>query len=90
MMDTLRSFLAGAVATSALIAALFFLRFWVSTRDGFFVVFAAAFGMYAAGQLALGLPHASEFEPLLYLPRLVTFGLIVLAVVNKNRSGAGR
>lgn len=89
-MDTLASILAGAVATSSLIAALFFLRFWASTRDRFFLLFSAAFGVYAASQLILSWAHASEFEPLFYLPRLLTFGLIVLAVVNKNRATSAR
>ena len=89
-MDTLRSMLAGAVSMGSLIAALFFLRFWLRTRDVFFLLFSAAFAIYAGNQLMLGWLGASEFEPLYYLPRLATFGLIVLAVINKNRAGLGR
>lgn len=89
-MDTLRSMLAGAVAISSLIAALFFLRFWLRTRDRFFLLFSAAFAIYAGSQLMLGWVRASEFEPFYYIPRLATFSLIVIAVVNKNRAGTGR
>lgn len=89
-MDTLHAMLAGAVSMSFFVAALFFLRFWVRTRDSFFLLFAAAFAIYAANQLMLGLIGRSEFEALYYLPRLATFGLIVLAVINKNRSNPGR
>ena len=32
-MDTLRSTLVGAVSVTSLLVALFFLRFWYSTRD---------------------------------------------------------
>ena len=89
-MDILRSMLAGAVSMASLIAALFFLRFWIRTRDGFFLLLAAAFAIYAGNQLMLGWVGASEFEPLYYLPRLATFSLIVLAVINKNRASRGR
>jgi hypothetical protein len=89
-MDTLRSMLAGAVSMASLVVALCFLRFWIRTRDSFFLLFAASFAIYAGNQLMLGWVGASEFEPLYYLPRLATFGLIVIAVVNKNRANTSR
>jgi hypothetical protein len=85
-MQTLISILSGAVFMSCLVAALFFLRFWQKTRDTFFLLFSVAFAIYAISQFALGWPRASEFEPLFYLPRLVTFALIIVAVVDKNRT----
>jgi uncharacterized membrane protein len=87
-MDTLRAMLSGAVAMSAFLLALFFLRFWLRTRDRFFLLFSIAFAIYAITQLVV--PRTSgvpEFEPLYYLPRVVTFSLIMLAVVEKNRKG---
>jgi hypothetical protein len=42
---TLYNFLAGAVTFGFLVSALFFLRFWRSTRDGLFMAFALAFGL---------------------------------------------
>jgi hypothetical protein len=89
-MDTLRFMLAGAVSMGCFIAALFFLRFWLRTRDSFFLLFSAAFAIYAGNQLILGWIGTPDFEPLYYLPRLAIFGLIVLAVVNKNRVGTSR
>ncbi|HKQ44212.1 MAG TPA: DUF5985 family protein [Rhizomicrobium sp.] len=86
-METLRSILTGAVSMASFLVALFFLRFWVRTRDRFFLIFAIAFGIYAISQLVLGLSNVLEFEPLYYLPRVLTFLLIVLAVVEKNRHG---
>ena len=64
------------------LAALFFLRFWVCTRDRFFLFFAIAFAIYAVSQLGLGLINISEFEPLYYLPRVLTISLIALAVLS--------
>jgi len=38
-------------------------------------------------QFVLGLAHPSdEFEPLFYVSRLITFGLIIAAIVDKNRA----
>jgi hypothetical protein len=88
-MRTLQPILTGAVTMSFLVAALFFLRFWLRTRDGFFLLFAAAFAVYGIDQFFLGWAANSEFEPLFYLPRLVTFALIVIAVIYKHRA-AGR
>ena len=84
-MATLPSMLAGAVSVTSLVAALFFLRFWQRTRDRFFLLFSIAFAIYSLSQSVLGLIEISEFEPLYYVPRLLTFVLIVLAVADKNR-----
>jgi len=85
-MNRLSSILAGAVSITSLVVALFFLRFWLRTRDRFFLMFSLAFAIYAVSQFVLGTANVSEFEPYFYLPRLVTFGLIVIAVADKNRT----
>jgi hypothetical protein len=85
-MLALRFMLAGSVSMACAVAALFFLRFWMRTRDVFFLLFSVAFAIYAVNQFVLGWVGTSEFEPLLYLPRLATFGIIVVAVINKNRA----
>jgi len=85
-MLTLQTFLMGAAAMGSLAAALFFLRFWTRTRDSFFLFFSAVALILKKKRLPLALEHApDETEPLYYLPRLVAFSLIALAVVLKNR-----
>jgi uncharacterized membrane protein HdeD (DUF308 family) len=82
----LASVLMGMVAMASFVAMLFFLKFWRQTRDSFFLLFAAAFCIDAIGRLVLGVVQISnDAEPMAYLSRLVTFGLIVLAIVQKNR-----
>jgi hypothetical protein len=77
---------AGAVAALSLVAALFFLRFWRRTGDRFFLLFALAFAIDGASRLVVAAIHLpDEFEPFSYVPRLVTFALIIAAVVLKNR-----
>jgi hypothetical protein len=86
MNASLTSVLLGAVAMASFIAALFFLRFWRQTRDTFFLLFSIAFAVDAGTRLLLGLEDISaEQEPLFYLARLVTFVLIIIAIVQKNR-----
>jgi len=86
MAPMLQSFLQGAAAMGSLVAALFFLRFWTRTSDSFFLFFSAAFLIEGLSRVPLVFEHAAdETEPLYYLPRLVAFSLIVLAVILKNR-----
>ena len=85
-MSSTYSVLMGAVATTSFVAALFFLRFWRQTRDTFFLLFAIAFGLDAVSRIALGVSQVSEqTEPLFYLARLLMFGLIIVAIIQKNR-----
>lgn len=76
----------GAVAMASFVAALFFIRFWRQTRDRLFVIFALAFAVDAMTRVTLALGDiAAEHEPFFYLARLITFGLILLAIIDKNR-----
>jgi uncharacterized membrane protein HdeD (DUF308 family) len=87
-MTSLNSVLLGAVAMASFVAMLFFLRFWRQTRDTLFLLFALAFGLDAVMRIILGLTTiSSETEPLIYLTRLVSFALIIAAIVKKNWRG---
>ena len=86
-MSSLSSLLSGAVAMASFAVTLFFLKFWRQTLDRFFLLFALAFGLDAATRVVLGLTRISaEIEPLFYFARLLTFALIIAAIVVKNRS----
>ncbi|RYF55341.1 MAG: hypothetical protein EOO29_53930 [Comamonadaceae bacterium] len=83
-METL---LAGTVAMGSAVVALFFFRFWHRTRDRFFLYFAASFLIEAGNRVALALvDHASEDEPMFYMVRLLAYGLILVAIWQKNRA----
>ena len=78
--------LTGAIAVGWLVAGLFFFRFWRHTRDRFFLWFALSFWLEAANRVALGLwSGATEHNPVLYGVRVVAYGLILLAIWQKNR-----
>ncbi len=87
----MNSVILGAIAMASMVAALFFLRFWRDTRDRFFLLFAIAFAIEGINRGLLGLTVVSqEHEPFFYLVRLFAFGLILMAIVDKNRTGRSR
>ncbi|MET0379599.1 MAG: DUF5985 family protein [Spongiibacteraceae bacterium] len=79
--------LAGAIAFASLMVGLIFLRFWRNTHDRFFIYFALSFWIEGLNRLISGITHSwYEDTPERYLVRLVSYGLIVLAIWEKNRS----
>ncbi len=79
-------FLVGVIASTSLVAGLFFLKFWRDTRDSLFLLFALAFLIEAAGRTSfLAVAHPNEGAPAIYLVRCFAFLLIVAGIVNKNR-----
>jgi hypothetical protein len=80
--------LLGALAFGAVLAGLFFFRFWHVTGDRLFRWFSAAFWLLGAHWALLGLTDPSyEYRPLLYLIRLAAFVMVLLGIVEKNRRG---
>ena len=77
--------LSGALVMACAVIGLCFLRFWKSSRDSFFLWFALAFWIQGAQWLHSGLnADVSDSSPLYYVARLVAYGLIVAAIVQKN------
>ena len=84
-------FLSGVIFAGSLTAALFFFRFWRPSGDRLFAIFAFAFVLFAASRLGLAvLDEANEARAWVYLLRLATFVLIIVAIVDKNRPRAAR
>jgi hypothetical protein len=78
--------LIGGIATASLLIGLFFLRFWRTTRDPFFLLFAVSFWIEGVNRFVLN--HylgPDEDVPAYYLIRIVAYGLIIVAIVMKNR-----
>ena len=83
--------LVGGIAVSAFVAGLFFLRFWRHTADRFFLFFAISFWLEGTHRVALfALYGHDEASPLAYLPRLLAYVLIIVAIVDKNRAASLR
>jgi uncharacterized membrane protein HdeD (DUF308 family) len=77
--------LTGAIAMASGAIALFFLRFWRTSRDRFFLYFALSFGIEGVHRVCAALAYQDgEDSPLHYLVRLLAYGLILIAILEKN------
>lgn len=86
----INTIIAGAIVMASLTIALFFLRFWKSTHDRFFLFFATSFALEAINRILIQITiHQDEQQPLFYLIRLVAYGLILVAILQKNRRPTG-
>lgn len=87
----MRQLLHGAIAMGCFAIGLFFARFYRERRDALFALFAGAFWLMAANNMALGLSDAAaETRVHLYVIRLIAFLLIIGAIVGKNRERPNR
>lgn len=78
-------FLLGVIASTSLVAGLFFIRFWRETRDSLFLAFGCAFLIECANRTAvLFLSDPSEGSPWVYIVRLIAFLLILAGILKKN------
>jgi hypothetical protein len=81
----LHVFLTGAIAAASFVIALFLLRFWRATRDGFFLLFALSFALEGVDRAAPAFPQLADDNPVLYGVRLLAYALILVAIWQKNR-----
>ena len=87
-------FLLGALVMACAVVGLFFIRFWRTTRDRFFLWFALSFLIEGINRFSLyAFAGLNDSSPIYYVIRLVAYGLIVWAILEKNmkpRGGAPR
>jgi len=78
-------FLLGVIATTSVVASVFFLKFWKRTHDLLFLAFAVAFLIEGLNRIAtLGVAHPNEGSPWIYSVRLFAFLIILVAILRKN------
>jgi hypothetical protein len=81
------NFIAGATMMGSLVIGLFFLKFWKRSRDRLFLLFGIAFWILAINRMALALiARDDEVRTLLYVVRLAAFVLMLVGIIDKNRS----
>lgn len=81
----IQAFLLGVLATMFFAGSVFFLRFWLETRDSFFLAFAASFTVEGLSQVvAVFQPRPNESSPWIYFVRLLAMLLILGAILKKN------
>jgi hypothetical protein len=82
-----KQFLWGALAMGFAVAGLFFARFWMLSRDRFFLFFSLAFFVFTANWIGLGIVNPGvETRHYFFILRLIAFLLIIAAVIDKNRA----
>ena len=80
-------FLSGAVTLAHLVAAGFFLRFWLRRSDRLFLWFSLAFALFALHQgLSFAYSVVSEAHGFFYALRVLGFIVILAAIIDKNVS----
>jgi hypothetical protein len=86
-MNLLNHFMLGAISMACAVIGLFFLRFWRRTGDRLLVIFASAFFLLGLNWAILTFVNdQDERRPWIYLLRAAAFVLIILGIVDKNRS----
>lgn len=79
-------FLDGASCLACAAIALVFLRFWRHSGDRLLLLFGLAFVVLGLNRIGLAvLDDDGEAGTFVYLARAVAFGLILAAIVDKNR-----
>ena len=85
----IEGFSQGFVATASLVAAMFFLRFWVRTRDFLFMAFAIAFGAEAITRTIMALKGIPDTNySWVFVERVFEYLFILFAILRKNRKAS--
>ena len=86
----MKALLLGAIGMASLVAGLLFARYWRSSKDRFFIYFAASLWVEGINRFLIGIyQNASEDAPIFYLIRLGAYLLIIAAIVDKNQPFEG-
>lgn len=82
----MEGFLIGTIVTGSLAASGFFFKFWRQTRDPLFLGFGASFLIEGVNRFCvLFIADPAAGDNLIYVVRLVSYLLILMAIANKNR-----
>ena len=87
----INGFLLGIIVACSITAGAFFIKFWRQTRDTLFLAFGAAFlieGFNRSMILFVDAPNLGH--PVIYVVRLLSYLLILVAIINKNRAPRSR
>jgi hypothetical protein len=79
------NFVSGCIFFGFMIIAGHFFKFWRSTRDRFFLLFAIAFFLFGVEKFCVALFIGAETLSYIYIVRLVASCFILAAIIDKNR-----
>jgi hypothetical protein len=79
-------FLWGALAATGMLAGVYFLKFFLRSRDRLFLAFALAFWLLALNWTVLAIGNTpDESHHYVMVIRLVAFLVLIAGIVDKNR-----
>ena len=81
----LHSYLCGILTTLAGLICVFFARYYILTRDRFFVFLAVTFAALAVNWASMATLQEEGNEAVFYLPRLFAFLILLAGIADKNR-----
>ena len=79
------NFVSGCIFLGFLVVAGHFFKFWRTTRDRFFLLFAIAFFLFGLEKFFIALYIGAETLSYIYTIRLVASCFILAAIIDKNR-----
>lgn len=78
--------LAGGIFALSAVAGVHFWKYWRESGDRLFIFFALAFWIFATERAALvWMEITTDKHPIVYLLRLISFLLIAIGIIDKNR-----
>jgi uncharacterized membrane protein len=83
----MEQFLSGAIVMGFAVASVLFLSYWRRTRRALFLTFSASFLLLSLNYAWLAITNipVEERSPL-FLVRLLAFTMIIVAIIQSNRS----
>lgn len=78
--------LLGAISMTCFVAGMFFIKFWKATRDRFFLFFSFSFLIEGLNRILMGIfPSETDRDLMIYSIRAISYLLILIAIIDKNR-----
>jgi hypothetical protein len=85
LQDALRIWMQGAIAMGYLVAAIFFVQFWLETRERLFLFFATGFVVLAIHRALFGLASEDlDWGALTFSLRLAGYLIILIGIVDRR------
>jgi Family of unknown function (DUF5985) len=79
------AFVSGCIFFGFMVVAGHFLRFWKTTHDKFFLLFAIAFILMGIERICVALYIGAETLSYIYITRLIAACFIIAGIIYKNR-----
>ena len=85
LQDALRIWMQGAVAFGCLVVAIFFIQFWMETRERLFLFFAPGFVVLTIHRAMFGLAtDDSDWRAVTFSLRLAGYVIILIGIIDRR------